>query len=57
MKISSGSDDLARVLGQYDADAEYPARLIEINDYYYSEIRDLFQRAGADPKDYLYSGN
>ncbi|MGB2963012.1 MAG: PhnD/SsuA/transferrin family substrate-binding protein [Anaerolineales bacterium] len=30
-----------------------PIKLIEINDYYYNEIWDLFQRAGENPEDYL----
>lgn len=30
-----------------------PIKLIEINDYYYNEIWDLFQRAGENPEDYI----
>ena len=31
-------------------------RLVEINDYYYNQIRDLFLLAEENPVDYLYTG-
>jgi len=31
-----------------------PIKLIEINDYYYNELWDLFQRAGENPEDYIF---
>jgi len=54
LKISSESDNFAKMCGMYYS--EIPTQLIEINDYYYHEIRDLFERAGADPEDFLYTG-
>jgi phosphonate transport system substrate-binding protein len=55
LNSSSGSTALAQIAGTYNP--ESPAELIEINDYYYHGIRDLFDRAGADPEEYIYTGN
>ena len=55
LNYSSESDNLARLHDSYDD--ENPAQLIEINDYYYHEFRDLFDRAGANPEDYLFIGD
>lgn len=47
---ASEADQLATLSG-YSGSRE-GMKLIEINDYYYNEFRDLFERAGADPEDY-----
>jgi len=44
------NDDLVIVAG-YQGSSE--VSLIEINDYYYNVFRDLFERAGENPEDYL----
>ena len=36
--------------------SETETRLVEINDYYYNQIRDLFLLAEENPVDYLYTG-
>jgi hypothetical protein len=28
-------------------------KLIEISDFYFNDVRDLFERAGADPAEFL----
>jgi ABC-type phosphate/phosphonate transport system substrate-binding protein len=48
---SSESENLILLSGL--SDASETIKLIEINDYYYNEIRDLFRRAGEDPENYL----
>lgn len=54
LDASSESDHLKLMSGT--ANSPVAAKLIEINDYYYNEIRDLFERAGADPEDYIHLG-
>jgi len=53
MDISTQSNALAIVSGIDDASGQ--KQLIEINDFYFNEFRDLFLRSGEDPKDYLSS--
>ena len=50
LSISTENNDLALVSG-YRGEMEIK-ELIEINDYYYNELRDLFDRAGENPEDY-----
>jgi len=54
LNASSESDNFALVSGYYNSTET--KKLIEINDYYYNGIWDLFQRAGANPEDFLYTG-
>jgi phosphate/phosphite/phosphonate ABC transporter binding protein len=52
--ISRESDQLARLCGQ---SVELPPILSQINDYYFDSLRELFNAAGADPKNYISYGN
>lgn len=48
---SAELDNLSIICGFFHS--TNPIKLIEINDYYYNEIWDLFQRAGENPEDYI----
>lgn len=52
LSISSNNEQLALVYGYTGENVH--GKMIEINDYYYSELRNLFQRAGENPEDYYY---
>jgi phosphate/phosphite/phosphonate ABC transporter binding protein len=49
---SSQSESLILISGYAESPVE--VQLAEINDYYYDDLRKLFQQAGEDPIDYLY---
>jgi phosphate/phosphite/phosphonate ABC transporter binding protein len=48
---STTDHDLALVSGY--ADPANAVKMIEINDFYYADLRDLFERSGEDPADFL----
>jgi len=48
--LSTENTSLALISGWTDAGVTQ--KLVEINDYYYTDIRNLFARAGEDPADY-----
>jgi phosphate/phosphite/phosphonate ABC transporter binding protein len=54
IQISRESDQLATLCGQ---SVEPPPILSQINDYYFDSLRELFNAAGADPKNYIFYGN
>jgi phosphate/phosphite/phosphonate ABC transporter binding protein len=53
LNLSKESEQFAKLCGFYNTTD--PSRLIEINDYYYNGIRDLLQRAGSTPDEFLAS--
>lgn len=50
--ISNSTDNASLALLSGYTDTVVTQKLVEINDYYYADLRDLFQRAGEDPADY-----
>lgn len=50
ISLSRDNASLALISGYLDT--LVTQKLVEINDYYYADLRDLFERAGADPADY-----
>ena len=47
ISLSTEDTDLALILSF--GDGNVTQKLVEINDYYYVDLRDLFERAGEDP--------
>ena len=51
--LEMSSDDRFILMSGY-TNSPVSIQLIEINDYYYTEIEDLFERADANLEEYLF---
>ncbi|MBG0788585.1 MAG: PhnD/SsuA/transferrin family substrate-binding protein, partial [Anaerolineaceae bacterium] len=50
ISLSTDNSSLALISGYLDNFVTQ--KLVEINDYYFADLRDLFERAGEDPANY-----
>lgn len=50
ISLSMENPNLAKISGFLDETVTQ--KLVEVNDYYYTDLRDLFRRAGEDPSNY-----